>query len=156
MKLFLCNYLAPLIVLSKGRLSLPCTTLQLTLQLTLCLSFSVIASSDFGRVNRKSKANKALQRELLDYAKGFHAGLEKADRDAYFKLESSGNPFLDAIALWKQMAGGGSGGGQQGGQGGNPQPMTQEEVTALTKTAEDSFKTYGVYPSWDPLGRKPN
>ena len=37
---------------------------------------------------------------------------------AYFKLESSGSPLLDAIALWKQMTGGEQG-NRGRGQGGN-------------------------------------
>jgi len=69
-------------------------------------------------VHERVKNDKALQRELLDYAKNLHADIEKADRKAYFKLESSGSPLLDAIALWKQMTGGGQG-NRGRGQGGN-------------------------------------
>ena len=88
-------------------------------------------------VRERVKNDKAFQRELLDYAKALHADIEKADRKAYFKLESGGNPLLDAIALWKQLtsgsgapggnpsgksAGAGNPGGGQGNQGGGLPP----------------------------------
>ena len=59
-------------------------------------------------VKKRGKDDKKLGARLLGYAMKLHAEIEKADRGAFFQLESSGqNPFLDMIALWRQMTGGG-------------------------------------------------
>jgi len=117
---------------------------------------------DVSVIKERVRGDKDLQRELLNYAESLHADIEKADRGAYFKLESSGNPLLDAVTLWKQMtSGGGSntptgkpsgnsgqGGGQQGSQssqGGKQQTHPPMSVDEARKFFEQQF---GYKPNW--------
>jgi len=90
---------------------------------TILYSIAESEGVDVGVVRERVKADKGLQNKLLEYAMKLHADIEKADRGSYFKLDSSGNPFLDVITLYKQLTGGGApaspGGGQKtpGGKG---------------------------------------
>lgn len=125
---------------------------------------------DIGVIKDRVKNDEALRRELLDYVKDLHADIEKADRKAYFKLESTGNPFLDAITLWKQMtSGGGSGASSSGSNPGSQENSkgqgsrnsissgSSEAVDDVhKKVAEDFFKRYKLWPKWDPLKRTPS
>lgn len=106
---------------------------------------------DISVVKRRVKKDKALQRELLNYAKDLHADIEKADRKAYFKLESSGSPLLDAITLWKQLTSGGNAPtSPTGNSTAGPGSKTPEQL------AQEFFDQNGSWPSWDPKGRGPS
>lgn len=75
---------------------------------TVLHGMAISEGVDVSVIKARVKKNKALQAKLLEYMMGLHGDIERADRGAYFKLDSSGNPILDAVTLWKQLIGGGS------------------------------------------------
>ncbi len=137
---------------------------------------------DITVVKEKIKGDTALQAEILEYAKGLHADLEKADRSSYFKFDSSSAGGIDkglqdlfALVL-RGIPGKGQGGAAQGPSGGTQGPgqvtgfaggaSNQQRARSggggnspggtYEESAEEVYRKTGKYPTWDPLKRTPN
>ena len=78
---------------------------------TVLWGIAISEGIDISVVRDRVKTDEGLRDKLLAYSMALHADIEKADRNAYYKLDSSGNPFLDVVTLWRKMTSGGGGGG---------------------------------------------
>ena len=107
-------------------------------------------------IKRSIQSNEALRKEFQQYAMDLNIRLSEADRGAFFDFRSPDAKGLDAgilslIALLKAMPGGGKG-NPAAGQVGNPSGGSDPEA----KAAEEYFKRFQKWPSWDPLKRTPS